>query len=159
MVAGKGDAGYENRVRELAKRLEITNISFPGALYGDAKAEAYRNADLFVLPTHSENFGMAVAEALSYGCPAVVSREAPWSGLESHRCGWWVELTDEAFVHALDRAMGLPGDVLGEMGENGRRWMLSEFSWDRIAEAMAASYRWLLTGTNRPDVINVVRRR
>src|SRR3712207_8210433 len=61
-----------------------TTLFRSGPAYGDAKVEELLAADLFVLPTHTENFGNAVGEALSYGLPVVVSRGAPWPRSEEH---------------------------------------------------------------------------
>jgi hypothetical protein len=67
----------------LASELRLERIEFSGALLGAQKWQAYRDADLFVLPTYSENFGMSVAEALAAGTPAIVTKGAPWSRLDT----------------------------------------------------------------------------
>ena len=78
--------GYFPSIKELARALRLKRVVFSGPLYGDEKWSAYREADLFVLPTHSENFGITVAESLAAGTPAIVTRGAPWPGLDTHRC-------------------------------------------------------------------------
>ncbi|MEZ5591148.1 MAG: glycosyltransferase [Gammaproteobacteria bacterium] len=47
------------------------------------------SADLFVLPSFSENFGVVIAEALAHGVPVITTRGTPWKGLLQHGCGWW----------------------------------------------------------------------
>lgn len=89
-IAGPGDADYIEALKARASQNGSRRVAFTGPLYGAEKDAAYRNADLFVLPTHSENFGMVVAEALSHECPAIVSHGAPWAGLEIEGCGWWI---------------------------------------------------------------------
>lgn len=150
VIAGRGDAVHEQQVHELAQQLGVQRVVFPGALYGDDKAAAYRAADLFVLPTHSENFGMVVAEALAHGCPAIVSRGAPWAGLVTEECGWWVDNDDAALTATLDTAMRMTPDVREAMGERGRQWMRRDYSWEAVAERMALAYRWLLDGRLAP---------
>ena len=62
-------------------------IHFQGEVMGEDKIECYRGADLFVLPSFSENFGLVIAEALSCGVPVITTRETPWEELETHRFG------------------------------------------------------------------------
>lgn len=155
VIAGKGEDAHVQEVQGIAKSLDVQRVEFPGPLYGQAKAEAYFGADLFVLPTHSENFGMVVAEALAYGCPAVVSRGAPWSGLESEGCGWWVDNDVQSLTPALRVAMQLPVAQLASMGLRGRAWMAREYGWEAIGQKMDAAYRWLINGGERPTWVKV----
>ncbi|PUE17947.1 glycosyltransferase [Limnohabitans sp. WS1] len=150
VIAGKGEAAHVQDVQALAARLGVQRVEFPGPVYGAAKAQAYFNAEIFVLPTHSENFGMVVAEALAHGCPALVSRGAPWPGLVTEGCGWWVDNRVETLAAALDAAMQLPPNQLAAMGLRGRAWMERDFGWAAIGQKMDASYRWLVHGAGRP---------
>ncbi len=152
-IVGPGDPDYLLRLRELALKLRAERVTFEGPLYGRDKDEAYRSADLFVLPTHSENFGMAVAEALAAGVPVITTRGAPWSGLVDQRAGWWVDIRVESLRSALDEAMSKHAGELAEMGARGRAWMQRDFSWERIAGQMIESYRWVREGGTRPDWI------
>jgi glycosyltransferase involved in cell wall biosynthesis len=144
VVAGPDESGHLSQVRTLAGDLGLQRVSFPGPAYGDAKAALYRSADLFVLPTHSENFGMAIAEALAYAIPVITTTGAPWAGLEEHDCGWWIELSEGNLIDALGTAMDLPQARRAEMGGHGRLWMEQSFDWDRIAKEMKSVYVWLL---------------
>lgn len=155
IIAGRGEAAYVQEVQALAATLGVRRVEFPGPLYGEAKAQAYFGAELFVLPTHSENFGMVVAEALAHGCPAVVGRGAPWSGLETERCGWWVDNSVPTLTATLDTAMQAPPDQLAAMGLRGRAWMARDYGWDAIGQKMDAAYRWLVNGGERPAWVKV----
>lgn len=154
VVAGRGEAPHVRAVEQLAIELKLQRIDFPGPLYGDVKARAYRQADVFVLPTHSENFGMVVAEALAHGCPAVVSRGAPWSGLVSEGCGWWVGNDVASLVQALDTTMRCSQDDLRAMGLRGRAWMARDFGWDSVAQRMEDAYGWMLGQMPRPVFVS-----
>lgn len=153
VIAGKGEQAHVQDVKALAAQLGVQRVEFPGPVYGEAKAQAYFSAEIFVLPTHSENFGMVVAEALAHGCPAVVSRGAPWPGLEAEGCGWWVDNSVEPLAAALDAAMLLPPDQLTAMGLRGRTWMERDFGWAAVGQKMDAAYRWLVAGGVRPKWI------
>ncbi|HEY1070148.1 MAG TPA: glycosyltransferase [Thermomonas sp.] len=151
VIAGKGERAHEAAIRAQVARLGLQRVRFPGPLYGEDKAAAYRAADLFVLPTHSENFGMAVAEALAHGCPAIVSKGAPWSGLEREGCGGWIDHDVPTLQAALSHAMRLPETERRAMGLRGHAWMEREFGWASIAARMSAGYRWIVQGGECPD--------
>jgi glycosyltransferase involved in cell wall biosynthesis len=119
---GPPEAGHDDELRALAMALGLTRVSVEGPIYGDAKTTAYRDADVFVLPTLNENFGLTVAEALAAGTPAISTKGAPWNGLESEGCGWWIDHGVEPLAEALARAMALPREALKEMGDKGREW-------------------------------------
>lgn len=145
-IVGRGEAAHVDEIMALAHSLKLERVDFPGPLYGGNKADVYFSSDLFVFPTHSENFGMVVAEALAHGCPVIASRGTPWEGLEQEACGWWVEHDVETLAATMDAAMCLPRTQLQAMGERGRAWMQRDFSWEAVAERMEAAYDWLLSG-------------
>lgn len=151
VIAGQGEAGYVQEMRELADSLKLKRVHFVGPLYGTDKSRAYYDADLFVLPTHSENFGMVVAEALAHGCPAIVSKGAPWSGLIEQECGWWIENNIDSLVSTLHEAMSMPTIELRQMGLRGRAWMERNYGWDTFAYQMEKAYEWVINGGRRPD--------
>ena len=142
-VVGPGDPAYRRKLSALALSLGAERVTFTGPLYGLEKVEAYQSANLFVLPTHSENFGMAVAEALAAGCPVVTTKGAPWADLPEQRAGWWIDIGIEPLRLALDEAMSKHPRELMAMGARGRAWMERDFSWGEIAARMIESYRWV----------------
>lgn len=155
MIAGKGDEAYAATLNAMAAELHLTRVEFRGAIYGDAKHQLFRSAEIFVLPTHTENFGMAVAEALARGVPVLTTRGAPWEGLTTSGSGWWIERDLDLMIATLDTAMQKSGEELSLMGRNGREWMIRDFGWPSIAAAMTASYRWLLSGGETPTSIHL----
>ena len=138
-----GKSGYLNELRMLAQKLEVRRVDFVGPLHGREKLQAYRDADLFILPSYSENFGMTVAEALAAGTPAIVTQGAPWEGFNQHDAGWWIEVGKESLVACLEDALARPHDALTEMGLRGRSWMQRDFSWPYVAQRMVETYEWL----------------
>ncbi len=138
-----GPSGYLSEMRELSRSRDLRRLEFAGVLTGAAKLKAYADAELFVLPTHSENFGMSVAEALAAGTPAIVSKGAPWSGLNDYDAGRWIDIGVDPLVAALEDLLQSEPSTLQEMGRRGRDWMVRDFSWDRVGWQMSEVYRWL----------------
>lgn len=149
-----GSSGYLHTVQALAKDLQLKRVTFVGELTGIHKLQEYQNAELFVLPTYSENFGIVVAEALAAGVPAIVSKGAPWVGLNNYQAGWWIDIGMEPLVAALEQTLALSPDTLTLMGSQGRKWMEAEYSWTGIAKQMVTVYDWI-TGktTSAPSFV------
>lgn len=108
---------------------------------GAGRPAPYAVASLFVLPSHSENFGLVIAEALAAGVPALVTDTTPWSGLAAQGCGWcgpW-----ENYGRTLATALAAPPAELAAMGRRGRDWTAREFSWGRAAGLLNEFYRHL----------------
>lgn len=145
LIAGPEEEGYLAEVLEAVTHAGLTDrVTYAGPLYGADRAAAFAAAELYVLPTFSENFGVAIAEALAAGLPVITTHGAPWEGLTTHRCGWWVPVGVEGLVAALREALTRPVDELAIMGNRGREWMLTHFTWEAVACDMLATYRWIL---------------
>ena len=141
LIAGEGDQEYIRSLEQLAENRGVDNmIHFVGGIYGDDKWKLYSEADLFVLPTHSENFGIVVAEALACGVPVITTKGTPWQELESHHCGWWTEVGTDATVQALREFLQCTPDDLINMGRNGRKLVEEEYSTLTIAKQMLEMY-------------------
>ncbi|MDE6150612.1 MAG: glycosyltransferase [Prevotella sp.] len=141
-IAGEGDDRYIGELKSLAGRLGVADmVHFIGGVYGDRKWELLRSADLFVLPTHSENFGIVVAEALACGTPVITTKGTPWHELEVYSCGWWTEIGTDATVEALRRFLQCSDVQLMEMGRNGRNLIEEKYSTKKVAEEMTELYK------------------
>jgi glycosyltransferase involved in cell wall biosynthesis len=117
----------------LATKLKTQRVSIEGRVASEAKTAAYREADLFVLPTLNEDFAITVSEALAAGTPIIATKGAPWHGLVREDCGWWIDHSVESLAAALAKAMGIGQGILRAMGAKGRAWMARDSSWDRVA--------------------------
>lgn len=143
-IAGPDEGGHLAEVKILADRLGVGHsIEYLGPLAGDQKLRAYQGADLFVLPTFSENFGVVVAEALACGLPVITTRGAPWADLVTHGCGWWVDMGVEPLLEALRAALTIDASELAAMGARGQAYV-RRYDWQVIAPQMVEVYRWML---------------
>jgi len=140
-IVGPDEAGHQSEVEALICKAGLEgDFEFTGALEGDALRQAYDKADLLILPSHTENFGMVVAEALAHGCPVIASQGSPWGGLLEHGCGWWPAVSCDGLADALQEATSLARDQLALMGAQGRLWMQRDFSWEQSAKKMRDMY-------------------
>ena len=154
IIAGNDDGG---NVRNLLKQIDGLGLShqvkFVGSLFGEAKMKAYQDADLFILPSFSENFGIVVAEALSHRLPVLTTKGCPWQELETENCGWWVDPTPEGIKSGLANALDTSYSKLISMGESGQNLIKKNYQWKGIAERMLEFYQWLLVGGEKPKFV------
>lgn len=144
IIAGEGDSEYIEGLKALSRKLGVAGrIRFVGGIYGADKWEYYREADAFVLPTYSENFGIVVAEALASGTPVITTVGTPWRELDTEGCGWCTEIGTDALVSALGGFLSLSESELEMMGRNGRRLVEERYSTSKIARDMLNLYRQL----------------
>jgi glycosyltransferase involved in cell wall biosynthesis len=108
---------------------------------GEDQPPPYALASLFLLPSHSENFGLVIAEAMAHGVPALVTDGTPWNEINRDERGWCVAWS--AYGDALQSATAEPHERLRERGERARQWVVAEFSWQRSARLLADFYRSL----------------
>ena len=145
-----GSSGYGEALRRRVEESGAARVRFTGELRGPAKWDAYRTAALYVLPSHSESFGITVAEALAAGVPVVTTRGTPWREIEARGAGWWIDAGPAPLAASLREALAADPSTLRRMGLHGRDWMAAEFSWAAIGRRMARTYDWLRGGGAAP---------
>ena len=153
LIVGPDENGHTGELKKLVKQLGLLRVNFRGLALDSEKQDLYRNSDLFVLPTHAENFGLVIAEALAQELPVITTRNAPWEGLVSKRCGWWIPLDEDCLVEAMTEAIAMPSNALRVMGQNGRVWMQRSFEANAVSEKMREVYNWVSRGGTIPNCI------
>lgn len=153
IIAGPDENSHLEKILNIVKLKGLDKlVSYHGIVEGEEKNKLFNNADLFVLPSYSENFGVVVAEALACGLPVITTHGTPWSGLVSHGCGWWIEPTVDALTDALNQATTMEKKELQAMGEKGREFSKC-FNWVSIAEQTSQVYQWVLGQTSKPEFV------
>ena len=144
-IAGPDEAGHQKQVERAVTAAGLGQVvSFTGPLAYGMKKSAFFDAELFVLPTHSESFGIVVGEALAHGLPVLTTTGAPWSILPDSGCGWWVDATVDGITEGLRRATILDPETLRSMGAKGRALVSAKFGWKRVADRMLSTYEAIL---------------
>lgn len=141
VVAGEGDAGYVGSLRAEVGRLGLeTIVRFVGPLHDEAKRSAFADADVFVLTSHHENFGIAAAEALAAGIPVILSGEVGLAhDVAASGAGLVVPLDPAVISAAIEDLRNKP-TLRSEMAERALTYASAHLSWARCARQLHALY-------------------
>lgn len=140
VIAGPDDGALQS-TRHAVARLGLEScVWFPGMLRGAAKRAAFAQAGLFVLPSYSENFGIALAEAMAAGLPVVTTDQVNiHDAVSAANAGIVVPCAVEPLAQAMQAILGQPVQA-EEMGNNGRRLAAERYSWDAIGGQLESFY-------------------
>jgi glycosyltransferase involved in cell wall biosynthesis len=135
VVAGPDSAGIRPRLERLCTRLKIQHrVHWTGMLAGNSKWGAFRSASFFVLPSHQENFGIAVVEAMAIGVPVLISKKVNiWREVESCGSGRAVSDNIKAVGEGLEYMCSLSSEELAAMAENARNCFQKQFDLEKNA--------------------------
>jgi len=127
-------------------------VVFKGMLKDQSRVDAFGASDLFVLPSHTENFGIAIAEAMVAKLPVITTHGTPWREIEEKDAGWWVELNQENIDNALEEALGCSDEELKKKGLNGFE-LIQKYEWKYQAKKMKQVYEWILGYGDKPEFV------
>ena len=154
IIAGIDQDNHVEELKELVRELNLTdNVYFEGEKFNSEKVDIMSSANLFVLPTHDENYGIVVAESLARGVPVLTTKGAPWSLLEKEKCGFWVDNNDSGIRNGLKKAMLMSEADLHLMGKRGRSIAKQHFMWDGIVQKTIELHKWLLGEVEKPNFV------
>jgi glycosyltransferase involved in cell wall biosynthesis len=153
VLAGPDDDGYGNQIR---RRIESHGLSarvtFTGMLHGEIKLAALADADVFALPSYTENFGISVVEAMACGLPIVISKNVNiWREIKSAEAGLVTECEAGACAAAL-RTLLANETLANKTGANGRHLVAAQFEWPSLARQLEAVYQDLIRNGAHPKL-------
>jgi glycosyltransferase involved in cell wall biosynthesis len=155
VIAGPDSEGTQARLQLLADELKLrSSITFTGMLSGEQKWSALAAASLFVLPSYSEGFSVAVLEALATGIPVVVTTSCHIPEVAVQGAGWVVKPALGPLRKALEEFLSLSRHEAAAMGKNGVELILTRFHSAVVGKQMAQVYDWLQGGT-RPSAVEI----
>ncbi|MBS9903569.1 glycosyltransferase [Vibrio alginolyticus] len=129
LIAGE-DEGELASLLSLVEKLKLNeSVFFIGSISGQDKIDFLANADLFVLPSHNENFGNVYVESLAAGTPIVASTNTPWSEVEVGECGKWVPNSIKETSNAMLEMLGGDREILRENAKK----LAKKYDWQNIA--------------------------
>jgi glycosyltransferase involved in cell wall biosynthesis len=153
LIAGSGEPTYEQQMRDLVAKLGLRDhVVFLGLVTGEEKISLYRAADVFVLPTRHENFGLVLTEAMACGTPVVTT----------HGTDIWRELREQAGQRVVDQntpkdIAAAVGELLGKsrderavIGSKGRAWVFNTLAVEPLARKYEELYRGLTPSPGTP---------
>jgi len=153
-IVGNGSAEYKNKLKDLILEYNLTESVFMlGEMFDDKKNTIYEVADIFILPSFNEGFGLTVLEALRQYTPVITTNATPFQDLESNKCGWYIKPTMIELYDALKCATNMKSDDLQIMGKNGYAWVQKNYSLDVINKKYETLYLWLTGKRKKPDFL------
>jgi glycosyltransferase involved in cell wall biosynthesis len=142
VYAGPDEGGIKEKLGQQATQLGVrTKVQFAGPLFGQAKWAAYRDADVFVLPSQNENFGNTAAEAVAAGTPVVVTEQCGIAPLLADEAGLVIRHDATALSSAMERILREP-ELRSRLAAGGAR-VTSRLGWDEPVRDMEALYATL----------------
>ena len=142
VIAGNDEEGYQAELEALARELGIAGrVLFVGPVSDQHKWALYAHAELFVLPSYSENFGIVVAEAMAMGCPVIVTPDVGAGELVAQAGAGVISSGEPAqLAEAVRRLLADPGARRCQ-GQAGREFARAQLSWEGIARRTCEMYR------------------
>jgi glycosyltransferase involved in cell wall biosynthesis len=146
VIAGPDEQGNINSIMNAVTESDmLSKIVYVGSVAENSleKLALFANADVVVLPSHSENFGIVIAESLACGIPVVATKGTPWESIITYNCGWYIDTTQEALVSTINEITSKKRAELALIGKRGER-AVYEFQSYTVAKVMAENYENIL---------------
>lgn len=148
VIAGPDDEGYAARIRSEIRAHQLDrHVTFTGMVQGQEKLEVLADADVWVLPSHTENFGLAVLEAMCCGLPTVISDRVNIHRELADAGAALVTQRDESEISAAILRILQEPELAAQLGKAGRA-LAASYTWSRTAEGLASIYQRLAAGAS-----------
>ena len=136
-IIGSGTSEYIDQLKKQIKNYKLeSKVTIKDACYGQSKIRVFQDATAFILPSYSEGFGIAIAEAMRWGLPVITTTSTPWKIIESKKLGWYVKPNVNEISQAINELFNTKTEDLRSMGQRCREYILRRNDWNDIAEQM-----------------------
>ncbi|WNZ43379.1 glycosyltransferase [Leptolyngbya boryana CZ1] len=151
VVAGRGTPEYEAELHQQLQAARIQDRTHcVGFVSGDRKHLLLQGSDLFALPSHSENFGIAVLEAMAAGLPVLITPEVALADLvHSEQLGWVASQSPSELAHAIQTCLTTPR-IAQSMGERAGQLVRSQFTWQSTIQQLIHHYQTFVQPSSIP---------
>jgi glycosyltransferase involved in cell wall biosynthesis len=156
VIAGPDSENMRASLEKVTDELKLrSSVTFTGMLTGEQKWSAFAAASLFVLPSYSEGFSIAILEALAMGLPVIVTTPCHIPEVAIHDCGWVIQPAVGPLEQALADFFSLSREEADLIGKRGRDLVRTRFHSSVVANEMAQVYDWLQGGST-PTAVEIV---
>jgi glycosyltransferase involved in cell wall biosynthesis len=154
VIAGPDECNHTAQVAAAVASVGLAgDVELRGGCWGEDRDRLIDASDLFILPSHSENFGIIVAEALARGVPVLTTQGTPWQVVEAEGCGWSVPVGVDGLAGGLARACRLDRTALVAMGRRGWELVTRDYGWPAATDRLIATYDWILNRGPQPECV------
>jgi glycosyltransferase involved in cell wall biosynthesis len=145
IMAGPGYRGYESTLKNAISKASLEKtILLPGMVEGAKKEALFTGSDVFVLPSYSEGFSMAILEALGFGIPVIYTRQCNFPWVSKASAGIEIDCDYEELKKALEKILKLTDSERSSMGQKGKNLVSRHYTWDVVASSFKNLYRSLI---------------
>ncbi len=131
LIGTADEANYFDRCNQVVKA--NSNITLVGGRNAEEIKQDYQEAGFFILMTSGENFGHAIIEALSFGCPVIISDQTPWNDIEQFGAGWVIPLSDKKrWNEAINEALAMNDEAYQQMSARAIAYVKTRFNFEEI---------------------------
>lgn len=144
MIAGPGNSSYKLQIVKILKEENaLNNTTFTGMLMGDIKLAALNKADIFILPSYSEGFSIAILEAMASRIPVIITKNCNFDEVEKIEAGKVINANVNELSNAIIELLDNP-ELCRKMGDRGKIFVDEQYSWDKIADMMINEYEKII---------------
>lgn len=154
LIAGSGEPAYEKKLKYLAHDLVVNNsIVFLGPLYGENKKQILAASDVFVLPSFSEGFSVAVLEAAAASLPVLLTPECNFPELAKSNAAIEISTDSSGIERGIRQILEYSEEQKSAMGQRGKELIKKSYTWPVIARQMLHVYDWMAGTATKPETI------
>ncbi len=157
LIAGSGEPAYMEELKNQARDLIFSkSVVFTGPLYGESKKQILAASDVFVLPSFSEGFSVAILEAAASGLPVVLTPECNFPELARANAAIEIPTAVDGIEKGLRQILTLPDEERQAMGRRGQELIKRFYTWPAIADQMRLVYDWLAGTAALPATVKLL---